>query len=413
MLIFYNWIIAICVVIISTVNVYVTFCIRHKSFTKRGNISTSQELYTHRISDFFKGIFVIRQFQSFSRIEDEHNKINKNLEHNKYDYNIFNAIFEFVAGFFSISTFTISFFLGAYLVNKGIITIAIMISSIQLINNIISPMQEMIMYVNQLNGIKSVKNKVLNITKNTILKNETSKYISIDGPLNIDLRNLSYNYGENIILKNINLNFEKSKKYLIVGSSGCGKTTLLNLITKQIDTELNSIFFNGIPLNEISENQIFQCIGYMNQNIFLFNDSIKNNISMYQNDCDEDAIKSSMHNAGIYKDLNNTLIENGDNLSGGEKQRIALARVFYYNNDTLILDEPFSSLDNSTTVDICNKLLKSEKTVIMTSHDYNSQFLNYFDEIIVINKGSIIESGDFSSLMKKHGYFYNLFNLGS
>ncbi len=152
------------------------------------------------------------------------------------------------------------------------------------------------------------------------------------------------------------------------------------------------------------------------QNVFMFDDSIKENIRLYSNHDDDDVLKSCQR-AGLSKLINNlpngidSLVgENGNKLSGGEKQRIAIARALINNTQILILDESTSALDNETAYNLENSLLNLKGlTLITVTHKLIKNILNKYDEIIVMKNGSIVEKGSFEYLLSQKGYFYSLY----
>lgn len=163
--------------------------------------------------------------------------------------------------------------------------------------------------------------------------------------------------------------------------------------------------------------EVVSKIAYMNQDVYLFNDTIKNNITLYNN-YDSDSYCNALRASGvdkIIKDLPNGdeyfIDNNGQNLSGGQKQRVALARVLLKNSKVIVLDEAFSALDPITADEIVNDLLKLECLIIMVMHKYNTFILKQFDEIIAFKNGKIIEKGSFEELIDSKQYFYSLYSI--
>lgn len=411
MLFTYSLLHAVLATVLSLVSILITFKLRKISFEKRKAISEEQEKYSKKISDIFKGIFVVQQFQAFEPIKKEHNNSNYILEDRKFNYSIYNAKFKSVSTFLSMTMFVMSFLVGAYLVVKGQYTYAMLMASIELINKIVSPLQQIIVKTNEINGIKSVKNKIsalLSETNEETLQEKDSA-LHLLGNIDIKIDHLDFKFDDSYVLNDINLNFESGKKYVLIGENGSGKTTLLNILSKQLKYSGDSVKINNISINDLSRKDIFDIISYMNQNVFLFNDSILNNITMYRQNIDKIKLTHAIERADISNIRDSIVIENGSNFSGGEKQRIALARVYFNDTDIFLLDEPFSALDPKTKSKILSDLLSTSKTIIMTSHDYGKSFLSSFDEIIFMKKGKIIEKGSFDELYDQKGDFYKLY----
>lgn len=412
-LILYNWIHAIVMILIALISVCISFCTKQKIGDKRISISLCQENYTSKIKDMFCGMIIVRQFLALKKISNEHSIFNKKLENKKYEYNIFYAKVNALSTIFSMIMFFSSFLIGAYFVQQKIYTLGIMMSTIQLINNIVIPLQEIIPSINKINGSTVVLKKIMKLRENN-LNEDKKKYIS--SVEKIEIKNLDFGFNNSFKFKNLDLDFIKNKKYAIVGESGSGKSTLLNLIVKEYEINKNKIFINNMDINEISIISILNNISYMNQNIFLFNDTIKNNITLY-NDVDEVLYKNAIRSSGLEKVLKKLPEEdmymiknNGRNLSGGQVQRIALARVLLKKSNIIILDEAFAALDPKTANEIMSDILKLNCMIIMVIHKYEEKFLRECDSIIVLENGSVIEIGNFEQLISKNGYFYNLYN---
>lgn len=220
-------------------------------------------------------------------------------------------------------------------------------------------------------------------------------------------------------MKNLSLELEKGKKYAIVGESGSGKTTLLKLILGYFQNYHGNIFIDNMNQRSIAQENIFKLISTMNQNVFLFEDSILKNITLY-GDYDKIKLNDIVKKVGLTNtllrkgiDLQYEISNNGENLSGGEKQKIAIARALIKGMDWLILDEATSDLDNETLWMIEELLVNLQDiTCITVTHRYKKDILQKYDKIFVMKRGKILEEGQFEELMKRKGIFYSLYNIG-
>jgi ATP-binding cassette, subfamily B, bacterial PglK len=227
----------------------------------------------------------------------------------------------------------------------------------------------------------------------------------------IELKNISFSYEDNNkpAIQNLSLNIPLNSFVSIVGASGAGKSTVLDIILGLLAPKQGEVLIDGHPLSSIVENYQ-QNISYVGQNIFLNNDSIKNNIcfGVNQNDIDEKKLSNAIKASNLL-DLVNELPEGidtkigerGVKISGGQQQRVAIARALYLDRNIIILDEATSSLDGISENNILKRLkLFSEeykKTIIMVTHNIN--LTRYSDIIHLINKGSLVKSGDFNTLL--------------
>ncbi|HOH18476.1 MAG TPA: ABC transporter ATP-binding protein, partial [Bacilli bacterium] len=198
-------------------------------------------------------------------------------------------------------------------------------------------------------------------------------------------------YEDHLILEDINLEFEKGKKYLIVGPSGGGKSTILKLLRKYFYPEQGSILIDGIPLKDIKKEQYFSHIANVEQNVFLFEDTIRHNLTLYKEYTDEE-INEAIAKAGL-KDfiaklpqgLETMIYDNGKNISGGERSRLAIARGLINQADIIFLDEAFANLDAEKAKAIEKSLLDlKDVTIINVSHIVFKEHRPMYDDVIVV-----------------------------
>ena len=228
---------------------------------------------------------------------------------------------------------------------------------------------------------------------------------------------MSFGYSENeLILKNINTSFEKGKKYAIVGSSGSGKSSLLNLILKSNTTYQGEIQFDSHELRLIATECIYDIISYIQQNVFIFDDTIENNIKMYK-DFEDSLVEEVIEQVGLSDLVSERgqayhCGEGGSNLSGGEKQRLSIARGLIRGSNILLMDEGTAALDNKIAYEIEKSVLDIEGlTCIVITHKMTADLLNQYDKIIVLANKTIVEEGDFKTLMELNGIFSSFFNM--
>ena len=234
----------------------------------------------------------------------------------------------------------------------------------------------------------------------------------------IELKNISFGYDDQPILKNINLTIKKGQTIALVGSSGAGKSTLADLIPRFIDSSEGEVLIDGINIREYSLNSIRGQMGIVTQEAILFNDTIANNIALGVEHADINAIiqAAKIANADnfiqIKEDGYETNVgERGMKLSGGERQRLTIARAVLKNPPILILDEATSSLDTESerlVQDAINNLM-SNRTSIVIAHRLST--IRHADEIIVLKKGEIVERGTHQSLISQDGFYKRLVDM--
>ena len=235
----------------------------------------------------------------------------------------------------------------------------------------------------------------------------------------IELRNVTYAYdGDKEVLDNISLNVEKGKTYALVGPSGGGKTTICHLIPHFYDVEDGEILIDGKDIRTLTRESVRRNIGIVQQDIYLFNASIRDNILYGRLDATEEEIVEAAKRANIHdyimtleKGYDTQIGERGVRLSGGQKQRLSIARVFLKNPPILILDEATSALDNTTEILIQQALdeLCRGRTTLVVAHRLST--IKNADEIAVIADGKIAEQGTHEELIAKNGVYADLYSL--
>lgn len=381
----------------------------------KNEYSKNLEEITSVTKDLFSGFEVIKGFNISKKINKIFVKNSLNVENSKRKCSILEAIIKGFSLAFSVTIYLGVLILGGYLMYKKSISVGTAIIIIQLSTHIVGPVKTSISLINQIKSVSLIGKKVEDILN---VNNESEESEEIKSFRDcIDIKDLNFSYTkERNALKNINLKFERNKKYAIVGESGCGKSTLIKLIMRYYNEYEGKITIDNKDLNKIYSSDLYKTISIIQQNVFMFDDSIKENIRLFSNYSDESVIESCKR-SGIMGLINrleygiDSLVgENGNKLSGGEKQRIAIARALINETKILILDESTSALDNETAYSLEKSLLNLENlTMIVVTHKLIKNLLTDYDEIIVMKDGMVIEKGSFEELIDIKGYFYSLY----
>ncbi len=234
----------------------------------------------------------------------------------------------------------------------------------------------------------------------------------------IEFKNLNFRYHSNFpyVLKNINIKLKAGETIGILGHTGSGKTTFVNLISRLFDVEEGEILIDGRNVKSYMLNELRTSIGYVPQETFLFSESIENNIAYAESSFDKDKVIAAAKISQIYKDVDKfpkrfdtTLGERGINLSGGQKQRTSIARAILANPKIMILDDAFSAVDTYTEEEILKGLkdIMKGRTTILISHRVST--LKNSDRIIVLKEGSIAEEGNHESLIQREGIYADIY----
>lgn len=377
-------------------------------------ISNQNANFMHFVKDNLIGFSTIKVFKSEKKIKELFIRNNDVLENKKANKTKTLMVMEMVQTILSIVSQFGVFFIGAYIsIKTGAIAPSVIILFVQLMNYIISPLMQIPTSLSKRLACKPLFEKISEIIQE---ENDNNQGKPIDNINEIVVSNVKFMYDDNVILNDISHRFEKNKSYAIVGTSGSGKTTLVNLLLGKYSNYLGDIYYNDQELKDISVDSLFEISSFVEQNVFLFDDSIINNITMYSN-VDENLLMEAIDKSGLAKLIEEKgreyrCGENGCNLSGGEKQRISIARALVKKSQLLLLDEATSALDNETSNSITNNLLGiNNATKIMITHRLDEDMLSKFDEIIVMKNGSIIEYGTYKELINNNAIFKSLVEL--
>ena len=376
-----------------------------KEFEKRQNTLSSQLAdFTTKLKDILSGFEIIKSYSMKQYVIQKFDKENSDTIHTKYSVDKLFALNEGLSSFLALMVQIVVLFLSAYFIITERITVGTLLGMVQVSSNLANPLIMIFTNIPKIKSIQPIIEKLTVLSKyelNEVPKKQSATFNSV-----VSISNLSFAYEkQNRVLDKINLHIEKGKKYVIVGKSGCGKTTLVKLLAGYYTEYSGKILYDNTDLNMMNENDIVQLSSIIHQNIYMFNESVYDNICLhedYSKESIDKAVKASGLNDVIEKLPEGLLYEageNGSNLSGGQKQRIAVARALIRNKPILILDEGTSAIDMQTAYDIENHLLKIEGlTIITITHNLKKELLELYDNIIYMENGEIIERGTFEEL---------------
>lgn len=307
----------------------------------------------------------------------------------------------------------VTFCWGAMLASHGIITIGTVTAVAQLMTTVFSSISPLIKYFSKYKGSLMLLDKLDHLAAMTQEEEDGGKDMLKDA---IRLEDICFGYEENkLALNHIDVTFEKNKSYAIVGISGCGKSTLLKLINGYFKNYEGEVWFDESNLRNLSSMEVGRLVSVIQQEVFMFDDTLRNNLTLYC-DYDEEQVNKVIKNIGmddfIEEHGENYLCgENGQNLSGGQKQRISIGRALLRNTPVLLLDEVTSALDLNMAYSIEKLILSLEDvTKIVITHRLEKEILKQYDEIIMMKNGKIVERGSFDEIMDQKQLFYSLYH---
>lgn len=372
--------------------------------------------FTAALSDCLAGFTVVKNFKAEREIFRLFAQSNKALEHEKFTGRRIKTLVGMIGAVTGIFAQLGVFIAGVYLSMKGSsMTPGAVVLFVNLMNFIISPIAE-------LSGLLACRKAALGLVDKLAAALERSSSREGSETLNrlehgIRLENVSFAYEPGkTVLHGINAEFEAGRAYALVGGSGSGKSTLLNLLMAAETNYSGHILADGIELSDISTESLYGTMAAIQQNVFVFNASIKDNVSMFRDfpKTEMDEAIARAHLGALIRERGEDYLcgENGSGLSGGEKQRISIARSLLKKSSVLLADEVTAALDAQTAHRVSSDILDLQGiTRIVVTHTLEESLLRRYDKIFVLRGGRIEEAGSFANLMANKGYFYALFTV--
>ena len=379
-------------------------------------VSDRNEAYMETLKDSLAGFSVIKSFRAEAQMCHLYSRKEQEVSEAKCfrrKMNILVRMLSSCAG--SVVQFGV-FLMGAYLALTGEeLSAGSVLVFVQLLNFVINPIGAIPQALAERKAARALIQKIADALDEGVREDGMEHMNTLrEG---IRLEKLTFGYGpEKQVLRDIDFTFEAGKSYAIVGASGSGKSTLLNLITAAHSDYGGAIRFDGTELRQIRSESLYDLISLVQQNVFLFNSSIRDNITMFA-PFSEDEVEHAIRCAGLSELIRERgedylCGENGSGLSGGEKQRIAIARSLLKRSKVLLADEATAALDAATAFRITDAILDLEGlTRIVVTHALDERLLCRYDCILTLKNGQVEEQGSFRELMDQGGYFYSLYTV--
>ncbi|MBR3460883.1 MAG: ABC transporter ATP-binding protein [Clostridia bacterium] len=379
-------------------------------------VSDKKENYTGMLKDALTGFSVIKSFKaekSISRIHDDGNEgvASASKKRTKITVLVFYA--SNIAG--GIVQFGV-FFVGAALTLSGSsITGGTALVFVQLLNYILAPIQTFPTFFAGTKSAFSLIEKLAEALNRNIP--DEGEQIAPRLTSGISVRDLSFAYEEGkTVLSDVDMDMKAGGCYALVGGSGSGKSTILNLLMASSKDYSGSILYDSKELKGLSASSLYDLVSIIQQNVFVFNSTIRDNITMFTDFPDEE-IERAVRMSGLKKLMDEKGAdylcgENGSGLSGGERQRISIARALLRKTPVLFVDEATASLDAETSFEVLDAILKLDGyTRVIVTHDLDENILRRCTGLFALKNGVVSEQGSFDELMNRKGYFYSLFTV--
>lgn len=416
MMLWYSPLLTLAAFVLSFLPVLVSLLTGNRLAGVEKTVSDRNESFTATLKDSLNGFSVIKSFKAEQAIFRLFARSNKAVEDTKEHRRKLTTIISSLGTVAGATAQMGVFLFGAFLAIRGSgVTAGVVIVFVQLMNFVIQPIAQVPeLWANRKASLALIDKLAAALQDS---RREEGAEIPCRLEDGIELRNVTFSYepGKQV-LHGVSARFEAGRSYAIVGGSGSGKSTLLNLLMASHSGYGGDICFDGAELRGIRAESLYDLVSIVQQNVFIFNSSVRDNITMFR-EFDKAEVDEAIRLSGLSELIaargeDYLCGENGSGLSGGEKQRISIARSLLRKTPVLLMDEATAALDAETAYYITSSILQLDGlTRIVVTHALDETLLRRYDRIFTLKNGRLIESGTFDELMAKKEYFYSLFTV--
>ena len=416
MMLYYSPVMLVLAVALSFLPVAVSMTAGNRLTEQEKEISKKNERFVSIVNELLSGFPVIKSFRAETQASRLFSQRNEQAEEAKKNKRRTEQLISLLANDAGIIAQMGIFLAGAWLAISGKgVTAGVVIVFVQLMNYILNPISQVpLLWSNRKAAIALMEKLSDALSEN--VREEGREKLNVFSE-KIEVKDLTYGYEpESHVLKDLDVQFDAGKSYAIVGGSGSGKSTLLNLLMGSSSNYQGEICIDGVSIKNIESESLYQLMTSVQQNVFVFNDTIRNNVTMFHEFPDKE-VTLALERSGLSEFIEKrgedfVCGENGANLSGGERQRISIARALLRKSPILLVDEATAALDAATARAVSFSILNLVgMTRIVVTHRLEEAILRRYDKILVMKNGTICEQGNFDTLMQQKGQFYSLFQI--
>lgn len=416
MMLYYSPVMLVLAVALSFLPVAVSMTAGNRLTEQEKEISKKNERFVSIVNELLSGFPVIKSFRAETQASRLFSKRNEQAEEAKKNKRRTEQLISLLANDAGIIAQMGIFLAGAWLAISGKgVTAGVVIVFVQLMNYILNPISQVPLLWSNRKAAIALMEKLSDALSENVREEGREKLNGFSEK--IEVKDLTYGYEpESPVLKDLDVQFDAGKSYAIVGGSGSGKSTLLNLLMGSSSNYQGEICIDGVSIKNIESESLYQLMTSVQQNVFVFNDTIRNNVTMFHEFPDKE-VTLALERSGLSEFIEKrgeefVCGENGANLSGGERQRISIARALLRKSPILLVDEATAALDAATARAVSFSILNLVgMTRIVVTHRLEEAILRRYDKILVMKNGTICEQGNFDTLMQQKGQFYSLFQI--
>lgn len=416
MMLYYSPVMLVLAVALSFLPVAVSMTAGNRLTEQEKEISKKNERFVSIVNELLSGFPVIKSFRAETQASRLFSQRNEQAEEAKKNKRRTEQLISLLANDAGIIAQMGIFLAGAWLAISGKgVTAGVVIVFVQLMNYILNPISQVPLLWSNRKAAIALMEKLSDALSENVCEEGREKLNGFSEK--IEVKDLTYGYEpESPVLKDLDVQFDAGKSYAIVGGSGSGKSTLLNLLMGSSSNYQGEICIDGVSIKNIESESLYQLMTSVQQNVFVFNDTIRNNVTMFHEFPDKE-VTLALERSGLSEFIEKrgeefVCGENGANLSGGERQRISIARALLRKSPILLVDEATAALDAATARAVSFSILNLVgMTRIVVTHRLEEAILRRYDKILVMKNGTICEQGNFDTLMQQKGQFYSLFQI--
>ena len=416
MMLYYSPMMLVLAVALSFLPVAVSMTAGNRLTEQEKEISKKNERFVSIVNELLSGFPVIKSFRAETQASRLFSQRNEQAEEAKKNKRRTEQLISLLANDAGIIAQMGIFLAGAWLAISGKgVTAGVVIVFVQLMNYILNPISQVPLLWSNRKAAIALMEKLSDALSENVREEGREKLNGFSEK--IEVKDLTYGYEpESHVLKDLDVQFDAGKSYAIVGGSGSGKSTLLNLLMGSSSNYQGEICIDGVSIKNIESESLYQLMTSVQQNVFVFNDTIRNNVTMFHEFSDKE-VTLALERSGLSEFIEKrgeefVCGEYGANLSGGERQRISIARALLRKSPILLVDEATAALDAATARAVSFSILNLVgMTRIVVTHRLEEAILRRYDKILVMKNGTICEQGNFDTLMQQKGQFYSLFQI--